>query len=117
MSVPEPLPSGIQTESPPVESPAGPLLRRAQRQILPLLAQGDYLWEIADDADLWLRRPIHGLSTKSPLLRSVLKSNFATKTSMAALLATPENENAPTCAKHFLRWRGGRAWSSWVLVA
>jgi DNA-binding MarR family transcriptional regulator len=51
MIVPEPLPSGIKAGSPPAESPAGPLLRRPQRQILQLLTQGDCLWEIADDSD------------------------------------------------------------------
>ena len=51
MTVPEPPPCGIQVESPPAKSTTGPLLRRAQRQILQLLAPGDYLWEIADDAD------------------------------------------------------------------
>jgi DNA-binding MarR family transcriptional regulator len=51
MSARKPLAAQTKEKPPPVEPPPGPLLSRAQRQVLHLLAQGDCLWEIADDPD------------------------------------------------------------------
>jgi hypothetical protein len=51
MNAPEPLAPLPKPESPQAGPAPGPLLSPTQRQILQLLAQGDCLWEIADDAD------------------------------------------------------------------
>src|SRR3954454_9008681 len=49
MSVPEPRAPMTKAEPHQAEPPGVPRLRRPQRQILQLLANGDCLWEIVDD--------------------------------------------------------------------
>ena len=51
MSVPEPRFPTTKSELPPAGHALVPRLSRAQRQILPLLADGDWLWEVAGDPD------------------------------------------------------------------
>ena len=51
MSVPESVAPQRKADPTPAEISREPPLRPRQRQILQLLAQGDCLWEIADDPD------------------------------------------------------------------
>src|SRR5919202_6447499 len=53
MSVPESVAPQRKADPTPAEISREPPLRPRQRQILQLLAQGDCLWEIADDADYY----------------------------------------------------------------
>jgi hypothetical protein len=51
MSVPESVAPQRKAEPAPAETSTEPRLSPTQRQTLRLLAQGDCLWEIAEDAD------------------------------------------------------------------